>query len=171
MSSQRPTIKTRWAVTFAAAAAKHSAELHAYLRRRLWGRSQDIEDVAQEVYLRLLRTKESRAVRDPVAYLIGTAKHVVADYFAAAADIDDRERDLPEAYATDLSDEERLNLQQQIDRALDQLPKMQQAVLLLTKRLGFSYEEAAAKLGISVDMVHKYFSAGMAQIRAMHWER
>jgi RNA polymerase sigma-19 factor, ECF subfamily len=174
VSSQRPQTETRRPVTFATAATKHYAELHAYLRRRLWGRTQDVEDVAQEVYLRLLGVEESRAVRDPLAYLFGIARYVVADYFAAtgaAFDTEDCEREQREPSSPQLSEEAHLNLCQQIDRALAQLPNIQAAVLLLTKRDGFSYEEVAARLGITVDMVHKHFSVAVAQIRAMHWER
>ncbi|HEX7113962.1 MAG TPA: sigma-70 region 4 domain-containing protein, partial [Steroidobacter sp.] len=77
--------------------------------------------------------------------------------------------DLSLALPDDLA--ERLSLEQQLDRALAQLPPMQAAVLLAHKRDGLSYEETAEKLGISVHTVEKYLTKAKARMRALLWER
>jgi RNA polymerase sigma-19 factor, ECF subfamily len=66
---------------------------------------------------------------------------------------------------------DRLNLQQQLERALSQLPSTHAAVLLAHKRDGLSYEEVAAKLNLSVHTVEKYVTQAKARIRLMSWER
>ena len=53
--------------------------LHRYLERRL-PTPQDADDVAQEVYLRLLRLDDTEFVREPQAYLYGVASNVVREF-------------------------------------------------------------------------------------------
>jgi len=49
--------------------------LFQFLRRRVRTPA-DVEDVAQETYLRLLRARDLSAVRNPHAYLLQVASHV-----------------------------------------------------------------------------------------------
>src|SRR6476646_7591720 len=73
-------ISESWVSRFAGAAAhRYARELHRYLLRRL-RRPQDVDDLAQEVYLRLLRLDEAKCVEKPLAFLYGVAAHVVADF-------------------------------------------------------------------------------------------
>jgi RNA polymerase sigma-70 factor (ECF subfamily) len=154
-------------------------ELHRYLSRRL-RKPQDVDDLAQEVYLRLLRHDATKCVHKPLAYLYGIASHVVADY--RIDEEHDREHLMfdseaeqtwSESPASVLPDDlaDRLNLQQQLDRALAQLPPTHAAVLLAHKRDGLSYEEVAAKLRLSIHTVEKYLTQAKARIRMMPWER
>src|SRR5690349_10307752 len=50
-----------------------------FLRRRVRV-SVDIEDLAQETYMRLLRTRHLTEVRNPQAYLLKVAGHVVTEW-------------------------------------------------------------------------------------------
>lgn len=168
------------AIGFGISAFRHyRGELHRYLLRRL-RKPQDVDDLAQEVYLRLLRHDESKCVHKPLAYLYGIASHVVADY--RIEEDHDREHltfdsESEESWSAepssvlpdDLAD--RLNLQQQLERALAQLPPTHAAVLLAHKRDGLSYEEVAEKLNLSVHTVEKYLTLAKARIRTMPWER
>src|SRR5688572_33285442 len=64
------------AAAFAATAfEKHYRELHRFLVRRL-PRTQDAQDVIQEVFLRVLRLPRTELVRKPQAYVYGIASHV-----------------------------------------------------------------------------------------------
>lgn len=168
------------AVGFGISAFRHyRRELNRYLLRRL-RKPQDVDDLAQEVYLRLLRHDESKCVHKPLAYLYGIASHVVADYrieeeharehitFDSAAE-ETWSEDPAKTVADDLAD--RLNLQQQLERAFSQLPPTHAAVLLAHKRDGLSYEEVARKLNLSVHTVEKYLTQAKARIRMMSWER
>lgn len=155
---------------------RYRRELHRYLMRRL-RQPQDVDDLAQEVYLRLLRLDDAKCVRKPLAYLYGTAAHVLADHMFALkhtpVDWSKDADDCMESPACVLPDDmaERLNLQQQIDRALAQLPPTQAAVLLAHKRDGLSYDEVAEKLGLSIHTVEKYVTVSKSQLRAMIWDR
>ena len=158
---------------------RYTRELHQYLLRRLH-KPQDADDLAQEVYMRLLRVDEEKCVHKPLAFLYGIASHVVADFrietaqeqehvmvdSEAVADWAEHPSSLP---PDELAD--RLNLQQQLQRALAQLPPMHAAVLLAHKRDGMSYEEVAEKLSLSVHTVEKYVTQAKARIRTMPWER
>lgn len=155
---------------------RYRRELHRYLMKRL-RQPQDVDDLAQEVYMRLLTLDEETTVHKPLAYLYGVASHVLADHIFDmkhtpidwAEDADDWVDSPSQVLPDDMA--ERLNLQQQIDRAMAQLPPTHAAVLLAHKRDGLSYEETAEKLGISVFTVEKYVTQAKARIRTMSWER
>jgi RNA polymerase sigma-19 factor, ECF subfamily len=155
---------------------RYGQELHRYLLRRS-RRPQDVDDLAQEVYLRLLRHDSSKCVHKPLAYLYGVASHVVADYRNESEReteclSSDGERECEETSSVaqdDLADQ--LNLQQQLERALAQLPPTHAAVLIAHKHRGLSYEEVAAELDLSIHTVEKYVTQAKAQIRTMAWER
>lgn len=154
---------------------RYRQELHRYLLRRS-RRPQDVDDLAQEVYLRLLRHDSTKCVHKPLAYLYGIASHVIADYMDDSKQ--ERERlsdgaDEPTEGSWVMPDDlgDQLNLQQQIERALAQLPPRHAAVLLAHKYCGLSYEEVAAELGLSIHTVEKYVTQAKARIRMMTWER
>ena len=154
-------------------------KLQRFLMRRLRN-PDDVNDLAQEVYLRLWRLDESKVIEKPLAYVYGTAAHVLADFrmevdqerehVTVDSELADGFMDSPAAVLPD-NLAERLNLQQQIDKALAQLPPTHAAVLLAHKRDGLSYEECAEKLGLSIHTVEKYVTQGKARIRTMSWER
>ena len=158
---------------------RYKRELHRYLIRRLRNPN-DVDDLAQEVFRRLLMVDESKAIDKPLAYLYGVASHVLADdqlekkrwkgllIFDSQA-LEEAEADKPAFIEDDLAD--RLNLQQQIDKAVAQLPPTQAAVLLAHKRDGMSYEEVAEYLGLSIHTVEKYVTQAKSRIRTMTWER
>lgn len=158
---------------------RYRRELHRYLMRRLRNPT-DTDDLSQEVYLRLCRLDEEKTVHKPLAYLYGVASHVLADFrmeveqerehITVDSETVDEWADMPSCVLPDdLAD--RLNLQQQIDRALAALPPTHAAVLLAHKRDGLSYEECAKKLGLSVFTIEKYITQSKARIRTMSWDR
>jgi RNA polymerase sigma-70 factor (ECF subfamily) len=151
----------------------YEKQLQRYLSRRLMQR-QDAEDLAQEVYLRLLRIDAAKQVQTPAAYIFGSASHVVADFKSEArrgywredgGDEPDDRISSPDELA------DRLNLQQQIERAFARLPRTHARVLIAHKHRGLSYEEVAAELGLSIHTVEKYVTQAKALIRTMAWER
>lgn len=152
----------------------YARELRQYLRRRL-GRPQDVDDLAQEVYLRLLRWNEAKVVEKPLAYLYGVASHVVADFHMAAARSafvrldDDTLVELPEFSVDSVEDaaSDALDTEQQVTRALAQLPPTYAAIVVSYHRDGLTYEEIAQKLNLSVNTVHKYLTRARAQLRML----
>ena len=134
-------------------------------------------DLAQEVYLRLLRIDGTKQVHKPLAFIYGVASHVLADFRLQAPplgatfslDTGPRQAQADEAFEVD-DPSLRLHWVQQLNRALRKLPPIQQAVLILLKRDGLSYEEVAQRLGISVDMVSKHAVWAKTKLRTMPWE-
>ncbi len=157
------------------AALEYREHLQQFLVRRI-SRAQDVQDLSQEVYLRLLRVQDPGYLREPLAYLYRTAANVVYEFLRsrrehvtfdsevadrAAAKIDDPRPD-------EMSD--RLSCERDLERVLAALPPLQQAILVLQKRDGLSYEEIAAKLKISIHTVEKYLFRALATVRSTKWD-
>lgn len=167
----KPEQPNEQAREFAASAMRcHHADLHRFLRRRVW-HGQELEDVVQEVYLRLLRVKHSELVRNPLAYLYGVASHVVREFnlgkhhtrMVFDSDVVDMLTDNPESAS---SSETGSHFERQVSEALGQLSASRMAVLLLERRDGLSHAEIAQKLGLSVHTVKKYGVEALAHVRA-----
>jgi len=116
-----------------AAYRDHADELQRFLARRV-GHAQDADDLAQEVFARLLRVRDADLVRNPLSYLLGIATHVVREFR---------------------------------QRKQHELPAAHQLVLLLVKRDGLSYAEAAAAAGLSVHTIEKYVVEARARLRVL----
>jgi RNA polymerase sigma factor (sigma-70 family) len=65
---------------------------------------------------------------------------------------------------------ERLSTQKQLNAALAQLPDLYRAVLLMHAREGFSYEEIAARLNVSVHQVERYLASAKQQLLTIDWK-
>lgn len=155
----------------------YRAVLHQWLLRRL--RNPDLaDDAAQEVFLRLAGARPTKFIRDPRSYLFGIAFHVISEMRCAeqnartvySSNAVARAADSPRLAIEDtLAD--RLSLERQLQRAFEQLPPNYRTVLLLCKRDGMSYEEAAAASGLSVHTVEKYLVKARARLMALTWDR
>jgi RNA polymerase sigma factor (sigma-70 family) len=151
----------------------HARDLQRFLLRRVRDRN-DADDLSQEVFARLMRVENVELIRNPLAYLLGIASHVVREF---------RQRKQHVIFDSDMADSlcenaelvprgiannsEQVELQNWLDDALKQLPATHQAVLLLVKRDGHSYEEAAAKTGLSVHTIEKYLVEARARLRVI----
>jgi RNA polymerase sigma factor (sigma-70 family) len=62
---------------------------------------------------------------------------------------------------------EQLELRNRLDLALAQLPATHRLVLLLVKRDGMSYPEAAKAAGLSVHTIEKYVVESRARLRVL----
>src|ERR1700751_3050463 len=56
--------------------AEHGGALQGFLRRRIRSKA-DASDLAQEVYVRMLRIKDVQTIRNPVLYLYTVANNLV----------------------------------------------------------------------------------------------
>lgn len=153
-------------------AANH-ATLQGFLRRRVvhaW----DVQDLAQEVYVRMLGIDEARAkaIVDPRAYLFTVASNLVKEHAILEkrhfSNVDITQV-LPELEAPQASAEEeveRTRRQHRISAMLDRLPQRCKAVLVMQHRDGMSYAEIAERLGVSTHMVKKYVVKALTLCRA-----
>jgi len=163
---------------FASDAAEHySADLHRFLARRMH-RPQDIEDLVQEVYIRLLKVEDDAVIRNPRNYILTTAAHVVSDFVAKEQRakkfvmVDSEVAETASENPSELPADQiatRLSTQRQLNAALAALPPLHQAVLLMFYRDGYKYEEVAARLKVSLDQVERYLAHAKRELMAIDW--
>lgn len=151
--------------------AEHRSGLHAFFRRRIRTQA-DAADLAQEVYLRMLRVSNQENIRDPVLYLYTVANNLVKEHAmlerrrASGVDIDE------------VTSHEQLEvlpaLEGELDAAaraarlrgvLKQLRPKCQAAVLLRFAHGLSYREVAVRLGVSPQMARKYVVQALSHCR------
>lgn len=151
-------------------ATQHGRQLRRYLSKRLRNHA-DVPDVAQEVYLRLLRVERPAEIRNPEAYLFTVATHLVYEHTvrqsAAPAVIElDEANDELQTAAEDPAT--RAALQQRFEtfeRAVSRLSPRMRTTLLLHRRDGFSLEEIGVQLGISRNVAKKYLAKALRYCR------
>jgi RNA polymerase sigma factor (sigma-70 family) len=141
--------------------------LFQFLRRRVRS-SVDVQDLAQETYLRLLRVADLNEVRNPLAYLLQVASHVAMEWCDRQPRSDSMvvldedmlvDRQLPE-----LELDARLS-QQRLEEALASISPMMRAVVLLRLRDERTYQEIAAELRITDRQVRRYLARGYECLR------
>jgi len=144
-----------------------NAGLTRFLRRRVPERI-DPEDLAQEVYLRLLRIEKLELIEEPQAYLYRVASHVAAEWrmracYSKPHDAEELESLVAAATPESLFDEAQLG--EQLNAALRGMPPMVRAVIFLKLRDSMSHEEIAGHLSITPRMVRRMLTAGYAHLR------
>jgi RNA polymerase sigma factor (sigma-70 family) len=141
--------------------------LFRFLRRRVHS-SVDVQDLAQETYLRLLRAQDLSEVRNPLAYLLQVAKHVAMEWCDgqprsdSLVAVDDDllvDSQLPELEV------DAVLSQQRLEESLLSVSPMMRAVLLLKLRDERSYQDIAAELRISERQVRRYLARGYERLR------
>jgi RNA polymerase sigma-70 factor (ECF subfamily) len=151
--------------------AEHGRALQAFFYRRIRTKS-DAPDLAQEVYVRMLRVSDIHAIRDPERYLYTVASNLVKEYAvldrwrASGMDVDDAsiQQRLGELPTLD----GQLDVTQRVARlraVLAQLPPKCRAAVVLQYRHGLSYREIGERLKVSPHMVKKYLAQGLAHCR------
>jgi RNA polymerase sigma factor (sigma-70 family) len=151
--------------------AKHRNALQAFFYRRI-GTKSVAADLAQEVYVRMLRVSDSDAIRDPERYLFTVAsnlvkEHAVLDHrMRSNVDIDEPaiQQQLGEVPPFDSE----LDAGQRVLRlrtVLAQLSPKCRAAVILQYRDGLSYQEIADRLEVSSHMVKKYLAQALGHCR------
>jgi RNA polymerase sigma factor (sigma-70 family) len=130
-------------------------------------RQPDVEDLAQETYLRLMRAPDLHQVRNPEAYLISVASHVLAEWRqrqprAGTVTLD---VDIPAERANpELEVDARIS-QRRIDDVLAKLSPMMRAVILLRLRDDRSCKRIAEDLGVTPRQVKRHLAHGYDLLR------
>jgi RNA polymerase sigma-70 factor (ECF subfamily) len=144
---------------------------HSLVVRLLSNRMADrteIQDLAQEVFLRLLRVDTLDLVKNPRAYLYRVAVNVAGEWRLRArqrkphtseeldelVSVEDLERTLEERQAGAA-----------VRNALDELPDQWRKVLVLHCRDDMTYQQIADHMGITRRMVKRYVAKGYAEMR------
>ncbi len=155
-------------------------ENYVFLKRflaRFFSSRQDIEDVAQEAYLRAYVAEQQKDIEQPKAFLFRIARNValtqltrkskkITDYleecgtsvvleYGAAAD----------------SEAEALESLGLYCEAVAALPEKCRQVFLLRKVHGLAHKEIAERMSLSVSSVEKYLLRGVLECKAFLQER
>lgn len=151
----------------AGVAAQYGRRLRHFLAARLRNAG-DAPDLAQEVYLRMLRVERHELIRNPEAYLFTVASHLLNEHTLRQAaapivvDIEDVFAELHTVAEHDPSEhadwQQRI---QQLEHAIEKLSPKAQAALLLHRRDGYTLEEIGDHLGVSRAMAKKYLAKAL----------
>lgn len=161
--------------TFVSAiAAQYSRRLRRFLSVRLRN-VHDVPDLAQEVFLRLLRVERHEAIRNPEAYLFTVASHVVhqhslrqssepvsVDITDALAELQTSTNEEPPGHA------ENAQRIESLERMLSHLPPRIAAALVLHRIGGYTVQEIGDRLGVSRETAKKYLARAAEHCRNCH---
>jgi RNA polymerase sigma factor (sigma-70 family) len=158
--------------------AKHGRTLQAYISRRIRNKA-DAQDLAQEVYVRMLRVTDTEAIRNPQFYLYTVASNLVKERAlldqrqASQLDIDEASVQQQLGQLPPLDDQ--LEVTQQAARlraVVEQLPIKYGTALILQHRYGLTYQQIADCMGVSPSMVKKYLAQALGHCRShmARWE-
>ena len=143
----------------------NETRLRGYLRRFIENRH-DLEDMYQEIVTRSLEALESHEVQKSAPFVFGVARNVLRTHFERKARnlIDFVSDYVPEDHAEDAQDlddvmdrQERMTM---FGEAIDGLPPKSQRVFVMSKVYGYSHQEIARELHISVSTVEKHVATG-----------
>jgi RNA polymerase sigma factor (sigma-70 family) len=145
-----------------------NAGLTRFLRRRL-PQQIDAEDLAQEVYVRLLRVEKLDLIEEPQAYLYRVASNVASEWRMRACHSKPHSSDELDALVAATTPEALLDetdFARQLDAALHGMTPMIRTIIYLKLRDGMSHEEIARHLGITTRMVRRLLTTGYAHLRS-----
>lgn len=144
---------------------------------RFFSDRQDIEDVAQEAYLRAYVAEQKKEIEQPKAFMFRIARNLalteltrksrqITEYIE-----DSRDSTVIECGAAADSEAEALESFGLYCEAVATLPEKCRQVFLLRKVHGLSHKEIAERMAMSVSSVEKYLHRGVLECHAFVRER
>ena len=151
--------------------AEQRGALQAFFRRRIRSKA-DAPDLAQEVYLRMMRVPDQDAIRNPVLYLYTVANNLVKEQAVVdrrtAGSVDIAEiapHEHLEVLPTFEGDVDGVQRVARLRAVLRQLRPKCRAAVALRFADGLTYREIAVRLGISPQMAQKYVEQALVHCR------
>jgi RNA polymerase sigma factor (sigma-70 family) len=151
--------------------ADHGGALRTFFLRRIRAKA-DAADLAQEVYVRMLRVSHQDAIRNPTHYLYTVANNLVKEQAVLerrrASGINIDEAPAHEQLETLPAFDRELDAAQRVLRlgtVLQQLRPKCRAAVELRFTHDLSYREIALHLGVSPQMAKKYVAQGLSHCR------
>ena len=150
-------------------------ENHAFLKRflaRYFSDRQDIEDVAQEAYLRAYAAEQRKEIEQPKAYLFRIARNLA---FTKLTKKSEKITDYLEESGASVVIECGAGADSEVEaqeslglycEAVAALPQKCRQVFLLRKVHGLAHKEIAERMSLSVSSVEKYLLRGILECKA-----
>lgn len=153
-------------------ATQHGRKLRRYLAARIRNAA-DVSDLVQEVFLRLMRVERHESIRNPEAYVMTIAGHVLHQHTlrlknapqslgGAVEVLVDLQTAIEIDSAAQVDAQRRLD---ELDRALARLAPNLHATFVLHRRDGMTLDEISKVLGVSRPMVKKYLAKALLRCR------
>ncbi|GFE84604.1 hypothetical protein GCM10011487_66040 [Steroidobacter agaridevorans] len=141
-----------------------------WLSRRASVPAAELDDLAQEVFLRLLRYSEKTAVENPLGYLLRIAGNVASEWRERARVSKPHDQEWLEDLLIEPDQEPENSVSQagsdaNVQAAVDKLPPRQRQVLLLRVNEGLTYKQIAERLELSPRVVLRDLSRAYSQLR------
>ena len=145
----------------------HHTWLRGWLRRRL-DNSSDASDLAQDTFVNVITAGYAGDIREPRPFLATIARRLLAHrhrrhvleaaYLEALAALPDVHMPAPEQRLM------AIEALQEIDHALDGLPRAVKEAFLLAQLEGLTYDQIAARLRVSASSVKQYLTRANRQV-------
>jgi len=155
-------------------AAQYGRRLRRFLSVRLRN-VHDVPDLAQEVFLRLLRVERHETIRNPEAYLFTVASHVIHQHTLRrssepiSVDITDALAELQTPEAEDPTTRaEGAQRIEAFEEILRELPPRVAAALVLQRIGGYTVQEIGDRLGVSRETAKKYLARAAEHCHTRH---
>lgn len=134
-------------------------------------RPQDIDDIAQETFVRAFLAEKKGAIEHPKAYIYRVARNLSLEILT-------KKSNQLTNYIEDSCDQSVLESGENIEstiivlekfdrvkKAIAEMPPQCQRVFIMHKVYGFKYKEISQQLGISVSTVEKHIMTGLKKCR------
>ena len=146
--------------------------LRAMLLARL-GNEEDVQDLLQETFLRVVEVPGCTDIGNPRAYLWRIASNLAIDRLRDArrgrrvftVDEEAAER-TPSGRPTPEEDAENRARLREMQKILENLPPNCRQAFLLSRRDGMTYKEIAGVMGVSDNMIKKHLVRALGALRA-----
>ena len=130
----------------------------------------DLDDLAQEVFLRLLRYSDDVAIDNPQGYLFRIAANVANEWQERARHRRPHDDSWLEDLQIEFNDEPENTIAREVAReymreAVDQLPRRQREVLLLHVNEGLTYKQIAERQGLTYRVILRDLTRAYSQLR------
>jgi RNA polymerase sigma factor (sigma-70 family) len=130
----------------------------------------DVDDLAQEVFLRLLRYSDDVAVDNPQGYLFRIAANVANEWRDRSRVRQTHDRGWIDELQIDPSDQpdnaaSQARISKHLQGAVSKLPARQREVLLLHINEGLTYKQIADRLGITYRIVLRDLTRAYGALR------
>lgn len=144
--------------------------LRGWLSSRASVPSSEVDDLAQEVFLRLLRYSDDIAVENPQGYLFRIAANVANEWRERSRVRQPHDRSWLHELQIDPSDQPdnaafQNRVSKHLQNVVSELPKRQREVLLLHVNEGLTYKQIADRLGVTYRIVLRDLTRAYASLR------